>query len=174
MKTEEQEYIKRILGGEMELYGYFLDTYGHRIFTLVQQMVSNREDAWRYHARYFRKSLWIIETLPGRLRIYHLDIPSCCNVTASILRKTNSGKNSFFWWEYTRTYRERRVGDSFRYNRWKRTRWTHRRSATCHFLALGRRTGLDHASSIMKTKVSRIVLISCNSPKETSKYGYIV
>ena len=45
MKTEEQEYIKRILGGEMELYGYFLDTYGHRIFTLVQQMVSNREDA---------------------------------------------------------------------------------------------------------------------------------
>ena len=58
MKTEEQEYIKRILGGEMELYGYFLDTYGHRIFTLVQQMVSN-------------------ETLPGRLRIYHLDIPYC-------------------------------------------------------------------------------------------------
>ena len=45
MNPEEQTYIKRILRGETELYGYFLDTYGQRIFTLVQQIVSNREDA---------------------------------------------------------------------------------------------------------------------------------
>ena len=77
MKTEEQEYIKRILGGEMELYGYFLDTYGHRIFTLVQQMVSNREDAEDESLKRYRGDCEFITW------IYRI----ACNVTASILRK---------------------------------------------------------------------------------------
>ena len=100
MKTEEQEYIKRILGGEMELYGYFLDTYGHRIFTLVQQMVSNREDAEDITQDIFVKAY-------ESLKRYRFDTP----------QKQTAARISFFQWEYTRTYRERRVGDSFRYNR---------------------------------------------------------
>ena len=87
MKTEEQEYIKRILGGEMELYGYFLDTYGHRIFTLVQQMVSNREDAEDITQDIFVKAYESLKRYRGDCEFITWIYRIACNVTASILRK---------------------------------------------------------------------------------------
>ena len=87
MKTEEQEYIKRILGGEMELYGYFLDTYGHRIFTLVKQMVSNREDAEDITQDIFVKAYESLKRYRGDCEFITWIYRIACNVTASILRK---------------------------------------------------------------------------------------
>ena len=87
MKTEEQEYIKRILGGEMELYGYFLDTYGHRIFTPVQQMVSNREDAEDITQDIFVKAYESLKRYRGDCEFITWIYRIACNVTASILRK---------------------------------------------------------------------------------------
>ena len=87
MKTEELEYIKRILGGEMELYGYFLDTYGHRIFTLVQQMVSNREDAEDITQDIFVKAYESLKRYRGDCEFITWIYRIACNVTASILRK---------------------------------------------------------------------------------------
>ena len=87
MKTEEQEYIKRILGGEMELYGYFLDTYGHRIFTLGQQMVSNREDAEDITQDIFVKAYESLKRYRGDCEFITWIYRIACNVTASILRK---------------------------------------------------------------------------------------
>ena len=87
MKTEEQEYIKRILGGEMELYGYFLDTYGHRIFTQVQQMVSNREDAEDITQDIFVKAYESLKRYRGDCEFITWIYRIACNVTASILRK---------------------------------------------------------------------------------------
>ena len=87
MKTEEQEYIKRILGGEMELYGYLLDTYGHRIFTLVQQMVSNREDAEDITQDIFVKAYESLKRYRGDCEFITWIYRIACNVTASILRK---------------------------------------------------------------------------------------
>lgn len=87
MKTEEQEYIKRILGGEMELYGYFLDTYGHRISTLVQQMVSNREDAEDITQDIFVKAYESLKRYRGDCEFITWIYRIACNVTASILRK---------------------------------------------------------------------------------------
>ena len=87
MKTEEQEYIKRILGGEMELYGSFLDTYGHRIFTLVQQMVSNREDAEDITQDIFVKAYESLKRYRGDCEFITWIYRIACNVTASILRK---------------------------------------------------------------------------------------
>ena len=87
MKTEEQEYIKRILGGELELYGYFLDPYGHRIFTLVQQMVSNREDAEDITQDIFVKAYESLKRYRGDCEFITWIYRIACNVTASILRK---------------------------------------------------------------------------------------
>ena len=93
MKTEEQEYIKRILGGEMELYGYFLDTYGHRIFALVQQMVPNREDAEDITQDIFVKAYESLKRYRGDCEFITWIYRIACNVTSSILRKTNNGKS---------------------------------------------------------------------------------
>ena len=74
MKTEEQEYIKR-------------DTYGHRIFTLVQQMVSNREDAEDITQDIFVKAYESLKRYRGDCEFITWIYRIACNVTASILRK---------------------------------------------------------------------------------------
>lgn len=45
MNNNEAHIIQQILKGETELYAYFLDTYGQRVFHLIVQIVSNDEDA---------------------------------------------------------------------------------------------------------------------------------
>lgn len=46
MITEkERRLIEHVLGGEVEEYAYFLDTYAPQVFQLVYRLVRNREDA---------------------------------------------------------------------------------------------------------------------------------
>ena len=91
MNPEEQTYIKRILRGETELYGYFLDTYGQRIFTLVQQIVSNREDAEDLTQDIFVKAFESLKNYRGDCQfvtwIYRIALNTCI----SFIRK---GKNT--------------------------------------------------------------------------------
>ena len=89
MKTEEeQEYIKRILRGETELYGYFLDTYGQRIFTLVQQIVSNREDAEDLTQDIFVKAFESLKNYRGDCQFVTWIYRIAYNMTNSALRKS--------------------------------------------------------------------------------------
>lgn len=41
----EKQYIQRILDGETELFGFFLDRYSRPVYALVTPIVSSREDA---------------------------------------------------------------------------------------------------------------------------------
>lgn len=88
MKTEEeQEYIKRILRGETGLYGYFLDMYGQRIFTLVQQIVSNREDAEDLTQDIFVKAFESLKNYRGDCQFITWIYRIAYNMTSSTLRK---------------------------------------------------------------------------------------
>lgn len=89
MKTEEeQEYIKRILRGETGLYGYFLDMYGQRIFTLVQQIVSNREDAEDLTQDIFVKAFESLKNYRGDCQFITWIYRIAYNMTNSALRKS--------------------------------------------------------------------------------------
>lgn len=87
MNPEEQTYIKRILRGETELYGYFLDTYGQRIFTLVQQIVSNREDAEDLTQDIFVKAFESLKNYRGDCQFITWIYRIAYNMTNSALRK---------------------------------------------------------------------------------------
>lgn len=87
MNPEEQTYIKRILRGETELYGYFLDTYGQRIFTLVQQIVSNREDAEDLTQDIFVKAFESLKNYRGDCQFITWIYRIAYNMTSSTLRK---------------------------------------------------------------------------------------
>lgn len=88
MNPEEQTYIKRILRGETELYGYFLDTYGQRIFTLVQQIVSNREDAEDLTQDIFVKAFESLKNYRGDCQFITWIYRIAYNMTNSALRKS--------------------------------------------------------------------------------------
>ena len=88
MNPEEQTYIKRILRGETELYGYFLDTYGQRIFTLVQQIVSNREDAEDLTQDIFVKAFESLKNYRGDCQFVTWIYRIAYNMTNSALRKS--------------------------------------------------------------------------------------
>ena len=46
MKQEkEADYINRILNGDVNLYGYFLNTYSDAIYMLIIQIVDSHDDA---------------------------------------------------------------------------------------------------------------------------------
>ena len=88
MNPEEQTYIKRILRGETELYGYFLDTYGQRIFTLVQQIVSNPEDAEDPTQDIFVKAFESLKNYRGDCQFVTWIYRIAYNMTNSALRKS--------------------------------------------------------------------------------------
>lgn len=88
MNPEEKTYIKRILRGETELYGYFLDTYGPRIFTLVQQIVSNREDAEDLTQDIFVKAFESLKSFRGDCQFITWIYRIAYNMTNSALRRS--------------------------------------------------------------------------------------
>lgn len=83
----EHEYIKRIINGEIELYGYFLDTYGNRVYALVQRIINNREDAEDLTQEVFIKAFESLRSYRGECQFSTWLYRIACNLTTTVVRK---------------------------------------------------------------------------------------
>lgn len=66
MQTEEQELIRRIMGGETELCAQLVDRYGRAVYTLVVRIVGCPEDAEEVTQDVFLKAFRKLDRFAGR------------------------------------------------------------------------------------------------------------
>lgn len=64
-QKDEMNYVTRILEGETNLFSYFLDRYSRPIYSLVQQIISCREDAEELTQDSFIKAYRKLDTYKG-------------------------------------------------------------------------------------------------------------
>ena len=66
MQADEQQLIARILNGQAEDYGYFLERYGGEVFAIVSRLVPRQEDAEELAQDAFVRAYNRLETFGGR------------------------------------------------------------------------------------------------------------
>lgn len=66
MQTEEQELIRRIVGGETELFARLADRYGHSVYTLAVRIAGSAEEAEELTQDIFLKAFAKLDRFGGR------------------------------------------------------------------------------------------------------------
>ena len=86
-QTDEQRLIARVLDGHAEDYGYFLERYGQKVFSLVSRLVPSQQDAEELVQDAFVRAYNRLETFDGRSSFYTWICRIAYNVTVSRLRR---------------------------------------------------------------------------------------
>lgn len=90
MKDNERHIIRRILMGETALYEHFLNTYGQRVFILVNRIISNREDAEELTQDVFLKAFQHLSSFEGTCSFSTWIYSIAYNTAVSSARKKKS------------------------------------------------------------------------------------
>lgn len=89
MEKGESYIITRILAGKTEEYGYFLDTYGQPVFSLIVRMVNSEEDAEELTQDTFMKAFEHLSSFNGKSNFSTWIYRIAYNTALSFLRKKN-------------------------------------------------------------------------------------